>query len=345
MASPTNSPIKIVSYNILVPHYAHVNKPVLKDVTWEDRRDQLVSRMVSLNPDVIGLQEVERFGSIAEKMWQKGYTGLYSGRNNGEEEGCAIFYKTDRFQEITHQPFFFNDGTGRLAFMASLKTKDGKSIFNVLSTHIQYPMGNDKTEKEIDATQKFASTLASPTIICGDFNVDPDSKYLSPLYIAGFKDSHKNSKKHSFDFSGNSSRIDFIFATPDINVISADVPGNTKDLSTLKEPSDHLPIIAELTLPLNGDSKDEATQMREIVEKLNSNQLAEAKALFAKLPTKIQNSVYGNVYELEKNNNSKAASHPRFGECAFLQQDDQNVSNATRAAAITKYLDSVLLTI
>ena len=255
-ATSTTSSIKVVSYNILVEHYAPIGKPILKDVKWEDRRDQLVERMVSLNPDVICLQEVEKFDSIAEKMSQKGYTGLFSKRNNEEEEGCAIFYKTHLFQEVTSQPFFFNDGTGRLVLMAKLQTHDGKSIFNVLNAHIMYLDETDNTQIEINATQQFASTLTNPTIIGGDFNVPPQSEYLSPFYKAGFQDAHKKCDKISFVVSDTDSpkakfigeRIDFIFTTPDIAVISADVPGNPADLLTLIEPSDHLPVIAEITL-------------------------------------------------------------------------------------------------
>lgn len=46
-----------------------------------------------------------------------------------------------------------------------------------------------------------------------------------------------------------STRIDYIFSSKDIETVSASVLGNTADLPTNAEPSDHLPVLSVFKVP------------------------------------------------------------------------------------------------
>lgn len=80
-----------------------------------------------------------------------------------------------------------------------------------------------------------------PHVLMGDFNAEPDEPYLRPIYekfrsTDGFLDQYKP----SFPSDQPQIRIDYIFASAQLNFISADMINRVA--------SDHLPIIAEIEL-------------------------------------------------------------------------------------------------
>ena len=76
-------------------------------------------------------------------------------------------------------------------------------------------------------------------VLMGDFNVKPDNSVLKPIY-AKMKDTSTAFAGERFSFpSDNPNRkIDYIFVTPDVEVISADIPPIIA--------SDHRPHVAEI---------------------------------------------------------------------------------------------------
>ena len=76
-------------------------------------------------------------------------------------------------------------------------------------------------------------------ILMGDFNISPDNEVLLPIR-ARMKDAADafDAPKFSYPSDNPRSKIDYIFVTPDIEVISADIP----ELVV----SDHRPHIAEI---------------------------------------------------------------------------------------------------
>ena len=117
--------ISFCSYNTLVLKYPYDGKDdytrkakngVLFGEDLHSRYGNRIANKIShFNCDCVALQEVNKacFDVLAEKLWQKGYTGLFSNRNNGEDEGLAIFFKTHRFNVISNHTHYFNDGSGR----------------------------------------------------------------------------------------------------------------------------------------------------------------------------------------------------------------------------------------
>ena len=80
----------------------------------------------------------------------------------------------------------------------------------------------------------------TPAVVGGDFNALPDSDVVSMMESAGFVDSAAAAgNPQTTSESGN--RIDYIFVTPDMEVISAEAP----DVWT----SDHRPLRVDLQLP------------------------------------------------------------------------------------------------
>lgn len=79
-------------------------------------------------------------------------------------------------------------------------------------------------------------------ILMGDFNVEPDDAVLAPIR-ARMKDAADKlgAPKLSFPSDCPDRKIDYIFVSPDIDVIAADIPAIVA--------SDHRPHTAEIALP------------------------------------------------------------------------------------------------
>jgi endonuclease/exonuclease/phosphatase family metal-dependent hydrolase len=78
-------------------------------------------------------------------------------------------------------------------------------------------------------------------ILMGDFNVTPDDKVLEPIR-AKMKDTAElfSEEKLSFPSDNPKMKIDYIFVSPDIEVVSADIPGIVA--------SDHRPHTAKINI-------------------------------------------------------------------------------------------------
>ncbi|KAJ2465075.1 Glucose-repressible alcohol dehydrogenase transcriptional effector, partial [Coemansia sp. RSA 2322] len=111
----TDSPevLTVLSYNVLCPKYATpqmYNYCPSWALTWEYRRDTIMSELNAFLPDIICLQEVEacQFDEFfKEKLGELGYEGVFWTKSRartmseGERklvDGCATFYKSAMFK-------------------------------------------------------------------------------------------------------------------------------------------------------------------------------------------------------------------------------------------------------
>ena len=117
-----------------------------------------------------------------------------------------------------------------------------------MTSHIDYRMHHIQQEFNIFAD--YASKIAGPKIVCGDFNVTCEHPYLLPMWDKQFKDSLYGRHAPTF-FSDR--RIDYILTSPEVNsVFDSKVIGDPQKLYSAEEPSDHLPLLT--TIYLRADS-------------------------------------------------------------------------------------------
>lgn len=125
-------------------------------------------------------------------------------------------------------------------------------VFNLINFHgLSRPGDKLDTSERLAQTNgiiDFCSNLEGPTIIGGDFNYNNDIESVKLFEKSGYIDLIK---KHNITNTRNEnvwkkypdSKLyysDFIFTTPDVNVLSLEVPYN--------EYSDHLPMILTIDL-------------------------------------------------------------------------------------------------
>lgn len=85
--------------------YAHVPGQILD---WKSRRRKILSELELCSPDIICLQEVDRFSDLRSDLALKGYVGLYKVRSGVSPDGCALFWRQKRFQLLHEESIEFN---------------------------------------------------------------------------------------------------------------------------------------------------------------------------------------------------------------------------------------------
>ncbi|OMO59228.1 Endonuclease/exonuclease/phosphatase [Corchorus capsularis] len=199
----------VLSYNILAD--LHSFNPYLSCYgVWEFRRKALLLELRHYNVDILCLQEVQdnHFAEfLAPKLEKLGYLVVYKTKNHtvirrGEvvREGCAIFYRTNRFRMIRkHEVDYAKEAELALAnrnennVLRKELVKDNVALFLelwdsvnnsrifVANTHIIASEGARlaklfQVNTLLRKLKDFTKSKNIPLIICGDFNSHPTSK-------------------------------------------------------------------------------------------------------------------------------------------------------------------------
>ncbi|GBG91182.1 hypothetical protein CBR_g52064 [Chara braunii] len=93
-----------MSYNILAgslaeEHWRELYSRIHPDcLAWPNRRKKILKEIVFVQGDVVCLQEVENFGELETELSKMGYQGTYRSRTGNRSDGCAVFWKTEKFK-------------------------------------------------------------------------------------------------------------------------------------------------------------------------------------------------------------------------------------------------------
>ncbi|KAI4371956.1 hypothetical protein MLD38_010245 [Melastoma candidum] len=220
---PTFGNFTVLSYNILADRYASdelYGYCPSWALSWPYRRQNLLREIVTYRADIVCLQEVqsnhfEEF--FAPEMDKHGYEALYKRRTNevctGKNElidGCATFFRRDRFSNVKKYEVEFNKAAQSLTDAVVPSTqkkaalnrmiKDNVALIAVLESKIGY--GGDNLGKRqllcvanthinvhqdlkdvklwqihtlLKGLEKISVSADIPMLVCGDFNSVPGS--------------------------------------------------------------------------------------------------------------------------------------------------------------------------
>ncbi|KAL6605806.1 hypothetical protein ACP70R_041459 [Stipagrostis hirtigluma subsp. patula] len=184
----------IMSYNILADNNARNHPDLYWDVPWDamrwDSRRRLIIREIRhWDPDIVCLQEVDRFQDIASEMKNRGYEGVFQGRTGEARDGCATFWKSKRLHLLEEDSIDFSEFNLRnnvaQVFVFELNGTHKLVLGNI---HVLFnPRRGDVKLGQIRMLTEKANTLSEkwneiPIVLAGDFNSTPDSaiyKFLS----------------------------------------------------------------------------------------------------------------------------------------------------------------------
>jgi len=189
------------------------------------------------------------------------------GDNKGEH--CAIYYKKDRFKVLKHGDFWYSEtpdipsyGWGARCrrictwgYFKDLRTGKKFYVFNSHTDHEATEARRQSSFMLLEQVRKIAK--GRPTFCTGDFNATPDEEPIQLLLKDSLLlDSYKctltppkgpSGSFYAYDKTGKTAkRIDFIFVTPKIKILSYHTIDD--DIKYNKYSSDHFPVMVEALL-------------------------------------------------------------------------------------------------
>lgn len=262
VAAANAQDIRIASYNL-----RYDNKGDSGNL-WTSRYP-IVSALIQFHDfDIFGTQEGLRhqIDTLAANL--PGYAWYGQGRDDGQAKGehSAIFYKTAKYKLLGKGDFWLSEtpekvGPGwdaRLNRICSyvqlqdVKSKKKFFVFNVHYDHQGVKARQESSKLILEKIKTIAGT--APVLLTGDFNGDHNSQWyqliansgtLSDTYRLVAKPYANNGSFNSFKTPSSSSIIDHIFVTKQFSVKRW---GILTDSYYGKFPSDHFPVVADVTL-------------------------------------------------------------------------------------------------
>ncbi|TPX58647.1 hypothetical protein SpCBS45565_g07931 [Spizellomyces sp. 'palustris'] len=117
----TPATFSILTWNILAPNYCTLDKfPYAQNIPWLRRKQAILSELAHHHPDIVCLQELPQndfTGFFAPALHSQGYRGVFRGKNRSDDQddGCATFWKVDRFRLVECSTFAFPELVSNLS--------------------------------------------------------------------------------------------------------------------------------------------------------------------------------------------------------------------------------------
>ncbi|CAL1270362.1 unnamed protein product [Larinioides sclopetarius] len=197
----------IMTYNILsqnaVENHRYLYRNCNPTYLQEDYRiSRIMPEILQSRSDIICLQEVEQnlFDSRIKKVFDsKGFASIFKKRTGSKSDGCAILWRRKKFDLVQQKAIEFRskanqlldrDNIGLIAVLKPNHPKFTNMLLHVATTHLLFnPKRGDiklcqlrwlfaELERLSLKEVKGETRHYHPIILCGDFNIEPNS----PLY-------------------------------------------------------------------------------------------------------------------------------------------------------------------
>lgn len=233
----------MLSYNVLCQKYAtsqaYGYTPCWA-LAWDYRKELLMTEILSYNAEIICLQEVEmaQFEEFFRDRLEEagGYQGLFFPKSRAKTmadnerravDGCAIFYKSSKFELLSHHLLEYNQSAlqradlkasddtynrvmpkDNVAVIILLRNKANDTELLVANSHIHWdPQFADvklvqigmmmdelvRVQKKHPQHQKKRAML-----VCGDYNSEPGSSVYELLSQGTVKPDHADFGGHQY---------------------------------------------------------------------------------------------------------------------------------------------------
>ena len=253
------SSLLVATYNVLADAYvrpAYYPGTPASALDPGRRRKALLGRVAALESDLLCLQEVEvePFDLLRASLAPRGVAAWRASRP-GRPDGCALLCGgSARVRGVA--TLVYDDGqgarpSGHVAQIAEVAL--GERTLLVANTHIKWdPPGTPAGERwSLRQAGELLHALGdrAPAIVCGDLNATPDDALLGLFREHGFSESHPG-RPPTCNSNRKAKTIDYILVRGAIAVEPlAPVPvGDLTPLPSGEEPSDHVPLLARITL-------------------------------------------------------------------------------------------------
>lgn len=259
--------LEVMTYNI---YHAAPSGP--DEEKWRNRKTQVVQNIKLIHPDVLGVQEAGR-GQIYYLIDELPEYRFYGrGRDDGDDEGefAGIFYLWARFSRSSSGTFWFSNNPDRpskpgsawgnphhkrICSWVRLIERETNKAFYFYNLHLEHGShGRVARERSVELLGERIESRAHPEnlfLVVGDFNAkSTDDAILYVVNNLGYLDTYAETNENLDDgytsgvWSGNTERIDYIFAHPKAKGLLGD--SYVPKLGG----SDHYPLVTNLLLPI-----------------------------------------------------------------------------------------------
>ncbi|MXV14263.1 endonuclease/exonuclease/phosphatase family protein [Hufsiella ginkgonis] len=256
--------VRIATYNLRLDNRGDVGN------FWENRGPVVANLIRFHDFDVVGTQEGLQNQVEDLSKWLPQYARYGKGRDDGSDKGehSAIFYRKDKFKVLKSGDFWLSEtpdkpGLGwdatccnRICSWVYLQPLKGGKKFYVFNVHFDHQGMVARVESGKLMLQKIAAIAGSaPVVLTGDFNGNRESEWYKTLANSGIL--HDTVKDVEYPYANNATFnafgkelegyavIDHIFGT---SGIKATKWGILTDTYHGKMPSDHFPVMADVTI-------------------------------------------------------------------------------------------------
>lgn len=237
---------------------------------WEVRRQRVAEYLLDHALDIVGMQEV-LYNQVEDlHKLLPGYEMVGVGREDGRQKGeyAPLWYRKDRFEALESGHFWLSEtpdivgsrgwdaALERIATWAKLRDRHTGQVFMAVNTHFDHVGVEARRQSALLIIRKIREIVGDrPAVVTGDFNVDESDPAYRTMVSNEFvlhDVMHQNAAhtgvNYTFhDFSRRtperSSKIDFIFVTPHIQVHRTHIERDHREYII----SDHNPHFADLS--------------------------------------------------------------------------------------------------
>lgn len=217
----------------------------------DDRVDLVRTAAVlhDLQPDIVGLQEVDRrvrrSGSVDEAATLGRSLGMEHAFGafmpyQGGDYGLAIL---SRFPITRATPVRLPDGNEpRIALAAELRLPDGSALL-VVNVHFDWVSDDAFRFAQASTLTGMLDALRMPYVLLGDFNDEPGSRTLALFESRALEVKKPAGDRFTFSSTEPVKEIDFVFVAPAAAWRAIGARPVTERMA-----SDHRPVVAEVKL-------------------------------------------------------------------------------------------------
>jgi CCR4-NOT transcription complex subunit 6 len=131
---------------VLASRYAHCPEYARR---WTYRSNQIMKEITTYSPDVLFLQEVDHYRDFFEpNLARLGYKGLYTKRPGLRLDGCAVFYKVNKFDLVSSSFVEYNDLTRSNKFNATTRAHMKRDNVAIIATLQPKISGNNAKDSQ-----------------------------------------------------------------------------------------------------------------------------------------------------------------------------------------------------
>lgn len=202
--------------------------------------EEVLNTVRQANADVIGLQEADAGRvpsmSVDQVLWLSRKLNMHSayGPSWASTYGVAVL---SRYPIVSHERHLLTSEKQQRACLETTIDIGGRTL-TFFSVHLG--LNAEERERQLDEVLAYTAQAPSPKVLVGDLNAHPDFHEIGRV-LEQFD--------HAFAVAGTGNgytspadapeeTIDYIFVSPDIQVLSAEVKTSLA--------SDHLPTVAEI---------------------------------------------------------------------------------------------------